>query len=53
MPRPKAEFPAYSLHKPSGQACVYVNRNRVYLGKYGSGESKRAYRAVPCRRPIH
>lgn len=46
MPRPKSSIPAYSLHKPSGQACVYIDRRRVYLGKHGSPASKRKYLEV-------
>ena len=36
--------PKYRLHKGSGQALVQINGERVYLGKYGSAESKEKYR---------
>jgi hypothetical protein len=34
------KVPTYGLHKPTGQARCYVNGNTVYLGKYGSEESR-------------
>lgn len=34
------------LHKGSGQASVAVCGKRIYLGKYGTEESKNAYRAA-------
>lgn len=43
MPRPKVSIPKYSKHGPSGQAVVYLDRRRIYLGKFGSPESKRKY----------
>lgn len=43
MPRPKSVLPSYKLHKPSGQAVAYVNRRTIYLGPFGSPESKRRY----------
>ncbi|WLD11896.1 tyrosine-type recombinase/integrase [Planctellipticum variicoloris] len=46
MPRPKSTVPAYSRHTPSGQACAYINRKRVYLGPYGSPESRERYAAI-------
>jgi len=36
-------LPKYSLHKPSGQAKVRHNGRTIYLGKYGSQESKDRY----------
>lgn len=36
-------IPAYTLHKPTGQARVRVNGNDHYLGLYGSVESRRLY----------
>ena len=36
--------PKYRLHKGSGQALVQINGERVYLGKYGTEESKERYR---------
>ncbi len=43
MPRLINRPPKYSLHKPSGQAKVRHNGRTVYLGKFGSPESKAAY----------
>ncbi len=39
----KSHVPAYRLHKPSGQARVIIDREHVYLGKYGSRESHEKY----------
>ena len=38
--------PKYRLHKGSGQALVQINRERIYLGKYDSEESKEEYRRL-------
>lgn len=38
--------PSYRLHKPSGQAVVTLNGRDVYLGKYGTGESRIEYDRV-------
>ena len=38
MKAPKV--PTYGHHKPTGQARCYVNGKTVYLGKYGSEESR-------------
>lgn len=46
MGRPKKALPSYLLHKSSGQARVKVHGKDIYLGKYGSPESKREYRKV-------
>ena len=43
MARPKRFIPAYSLHKPSGRAVAYVARKPIYLGVYGSPESRVKY----------
>jgi hypothetical protein len=43
MARPKNKIPSYLPHAPSGQARVRVNGRDVYLGPYGSSESKQAY----------
>jgi len=43
MPSPNARVPSYRLHKPSGQARVIVNHEHIYLGKYGSAESREKY----------
>lgn len=42
--------PKYGLHKPSGQAVVYINRHPKYLGKYESLESREAYARVLAER---
>jgi hypothetical protein len=39
MPRRKG-IPAYSLHKPSGQARVRIEGRDHYLGPYDSPEPK-------------
>jgi integrase len=52
MPRPRKSVPAYRLHKATGQAVVTIRhadgcRRDVYLGPYGTDESRQAYaRAV-------
>lgn len=33
-------IPIYRHHKGSGQALVQINGRRIYLGRYGSEESK-------------
>jgi integrase len=43
MGRPRNPVPTYSHHKPSGQARIRVAGKDVYLGPYGSAESKREY----------
>src|SRR5262245_14838662 len=43
MPRLVHKPPAYSLHKPSGQAKVKDQGRVIYLGKYGSPESWEKY----------
>ena len=43
MPRHNGHVPAYRLHKPSGQARVIINREHIYLGKFGSPESREQY----------
>jgi hypothetical protein len=43
MPSRNGRVPAYRLHKPSGQARVIVNGEHIYLGKYGSTESREKY----------
>ena len=43
MPKRKGHVPAYRLHKPSGQARVIINREHIYLGPYGSPESREKY----------
>src|SRR5262249_7622563 len=43
--------PSYRLHKPSGQAVVTLSGRDVYLGRYGSPESRAEYDRVvaECR----
>jgi len=43
MPKLIYRLPKYSHHKPSGQARIRHNGRTVYLGKFGSPESKKAY----------
>jgi integrase len=43
MARPKKKIPSYLPHPASGQARVRVNGRDVYLGPFGSAESKQAY----------
>ncbi len=45
MPR-KPSIPAYRLHKPSGRAKVKIGQRIIYLGKYGTDESREAYAKV-------
>ena len=45
MPR-KSSVPSYRLHKASGQARTIVNGRHVYLGKYGSPESRQQYARI-------
>ena len=40
------ELPSYRLHKPKGLAVVRLNGRDIYLGKYGTTESKTAYERV-------
>jgi integrase len=42
MPK-DSHVPAYKLHKPSGQARVIIRGRHVYLGPYGSPESREKY----------
>ncbi len=46
MPKRNGHVPSYRLHKPSGQARVIVNGKHVYLGTYGSPESRENYARV-------
>jgi hypothetical protein len=43
MPKLTKKVPAYSLHKPSGNARVRYRGRDYYLGKYGSKESREVY----------
>ena len=42
----KIRIPSLRQHKPSGQAVVSLGGKDVYLGPYGSPESKRKYQQV-------
>jgi hypothetical protein len=42
MPR-ASKPPAYCKHKASGQAIVTINGKDIYLGDYGSAESRELY----------
>ncbi len=46
MPKSTVRPPAYCLHKPSGQAYVRIQDHFVYLGPYGTPESKNEYSRV-------
>jgi hypothetical protein len=43
---PVKRKPAYLLHKPTGQARVRFHKRDIYLGKYGSPESRDRYDEV-------
>ena len=43
MPRKRSHVPAYRLHKPSGQARVIIGGEHIYLGRFGSRESREKY----------
>ncbi len=49
MPRPK-RAPAYSLHKPSGQARVILDGRHVYLGPHDSPQSREKYARLLAER---
>ena len=46
MSRKPGHVPAYRLHKPSGQARVIVGGEHIYLGRYGSAESREKYARI-------
>ena len=43
MPRPRPAVPTYRLFKPRNLAMTVVNGRKIYLGAYGSAESREAY----------
>jgi integrase len=43
MPARSALVPQYCLHKPSGRAYVRIHGKVVYVGEYGSADSKQEY----------
>jgi integrase len=51
MPRLTHKPPKYSLHKASGQAKVRHNGRTVYLGRYGTPESRDAYARFIAKLP--
>ena len=46
MPRRNGRVPSYCLHRPTGQARVIVDGKHIYLGKYGSRESRAKYSRI-------
>jgi hypothetical protein len=42
----KKQQPKYALHKATGQARVRIDGKSIYLGEYGSEESRRRYDEV-------
>lgn len=51
MPRQKSQVPAYLLHQATGQARVRIRGRDIYLGPYGSDESRRRYGEVIAGSP--
>lgn len=49
MPRHKSP-PKYGHHRPFGQARTIINGRQIYLGKFGSPESKAAYARIIAER---
>ena len=43
MPARSAFVPKYCLHKPSGRAYIRIRGKVVYVGQYGTADSKREY----------
>jgi integrase len=43
MPLTTLRTPSYRLHKPAGQAVVTLNGRDLYLGRFGSPESRAEY----------
>ena len=39
-------IPKYRLHKPTNQALVEIRGRRIYLGKFGTEQSKEKYRRI-------
>ena len=46
MARPRSPVPRYTLHKSSGQARVCFGGREIYLGVYGSPESRAEYARI-------
>ncbi len=53
MPKRNGHVPSYRLHKPSGQARVIINGEHVYLGRYGSAESREKYARLIAEIPAN
>jgi len=53
MPRRNGHVPSYRLHKPSGQARVIINGEHIYLGQYGSAESREKYARLIAEMPAN
>jgi len=49
MPREK-RVPSYRLHRSSGQARVIIDGKHVYLGPYGSPQSREMYAKLIAER---
>jgi integrase len=49
MPKLSYRAPKYAFHKASGQAVVRINSKLVYLGPWGSRESKDRYKQAVTR----
>jgi hypothetical protein len=45
----KTHIPTYRLHKATGQAVVVLRGRSVYLGKFGTPESRTKYDRVIAR----
>ncbi|QDT17623.1 tyrosine-type recombinase/integrase [Alienimonas californiensis] len=43
---PRTRVPKLTLHKPTGQARVYLNGRQFYLGKYGTPAADEKYRRL-------
>ncbi|HUU70941.1 MAG TPA: hypothetical protein VM223_22860 [Planctomycetota bacterium] len=43
MPDKHFRIPPYRLHKPSGRAIVTLAGRQIYLGRYGTEDSRREY----------
>ncbi|MFO0957082.1 MAG: hypothetical protein U0800_06395 [Isosphaeraceae bacterium] len=43
MPTTAPRTPTYRLHKPTRQAVVTLDGKDIYLGRYGSPESRAEY----------
>ncbi len=49
MPRPES-IPSYRLRKPSGRARVILEGKQIYLGRFGSPESREVYARLIAER---